>query len=281
MCGAIQHGTVAVNQTYGIGVYFCPEYRSYVSRTASPEVRVLIEKFYRDNYWSIHHVRGQQSFSERLVHWAREHLPVPRTVSHYRFLKPYLSPGMRILEIGAGKGENSFFYLNRGYQVHTVEPDPELCAIMNRYAGRQVATAGLFENVILSGRFDLVYSAHSFEHLLAPEKFLQHVKGNLVPGGLVFIETPNAYYYEHRSEPITELISHTHDMHFFSGAALRHLFERDGFEVLALEEWRESLRGSPSLLKKIWYYGKALLGQDGYAPEAHAENIRILGRWRG
>lgn len=79
-----------------------------------------------------------------------------------------LTPGARVLEIGAGCGQLTVGLLEAGFEVVALEPGASLraCAEARAPAARFVAST--FEQYEPDGRFDAVYSANAF-HWVDPE----------------------------------------------------------------------------------------------------------------
>lgn len=78
----------------------------------------------------------------------------------------------------------------------------------------------------------LIYS-HVFEHLLSPLEALAEARRKLAPGGLVYIEVPDAARYDSR-DPWRAL--YQEHLNHFDMAALERLITNAGFEIAALEE---------------------------------------------
>jgi SAM-dependent methyltransferase len=96
-------------------------------------------------------------------------------------------PGARILDFGAGTGELALCLRGRGFEVVGVE---RLAA-----ARAAAAAAGLELHPDLTrlqpGSFDLVSAVEVIEHLRSPLAVLRDLRDLLVPGGRLFVTTPN------------------------------------------------------------------------------------------
>ena len=96
----------------------------------------------------------------------------------------------RVLDVGAGQGENIEYLLRRGHEAVGLEPNP-LAARVCEEKGLPVV-CGTLDSVSLEAEtFDTVILSQVIEHLVDPGRSLDLVNGLLRPGGTVVIFTPN------------------------------------------------------------------------------------------
>jgi SAM-dependent methyltransferase len=88
------------------------------------------------------------------------------------------------LEVGAGTGRVTRVFAGRGITVTATEPDPEMLAELRRHVPTSVvAVQAAFEDLPLTGEFDLVFAAASL-HWTSAEGRWERVAGMLVHGGV-------------------------------------------------------------------------------------------------
>lgn len=95
--------------------------------------------------------------------------------------------GLRVLELGAGAGENSVYFALQGAEVTATDISPGMLEVVQRLAARhgvrvetRVANAMALE--FPDGSFDVVYAANTFHHV-DPAVALREVHRVLKPGG--------------------------------------------------------------------------------------------------
>jgi len=91
-----------------------------------------------------------------------------------------LAAGDRALEIGAGTGKATAGFLERGLQVHALEPTAEMAAVA-RAKGIDVEET-LFEMWTPPRAFDLVYAAQAWHWVHGADRYLRAAAA-LGPGG--------------------------------------------------------------------------------------------------
>lgn len=142
----------------------------------------------------------------------------------------------RILEIGCGNG----FFLEeahtQGYkEVYGVEPSMQAVSKASSYIKKRIKIDifrhGLYERQF----FDVICCFQTLDHLPDPNAVLRECFYVLKKGGLVLflnhdVESFSARLLKNRS-PIID-IEHTY---LFSKKTMRQLFEKHGFQVLAVE----------------------------------------------
>jgi len=95
-------------------------------------------------------------------------------------------PSGKLLEIGCARGD--FLSVAKDhFEVHGVEPNPELAAASSRFAP---VHCDIIERVPWHD-FDVVAAFHVIEHVDSPRSFVAAATKRLKPGGLLAIETPN------------------------------------------------------------------------------------------
>lgn len=117
------------------------------------------------------------------------------------WLRPYVRPAARVLDVGCGFG--SFLQRAReiGCDVAGIEPDADACAGARQLLGDDVVQQGTLEQVSLApGSADVVASLDVLEHV-PPEghaAFARAITRVLVPGGLWVIKIPSTegLYYQ-------------------------------------------------------------------------------------
>lgn len=63
---------------------------------------------------------------------AKGHYYIDEPRFELRYLMPFVPDGAQVLDIGAGNGNNAMFFLERGYKVTAVEPNPGAIAVLRR-----------------------------------------------------------------------------------------------------------------------------------------------------
>ncbi len=108
-----------------------------------------------------------------------------------------LRPGMRVLDLGSGKGATSVF-LAREYGVQVVAadlwvgPDEAATVFAEAGVGGQVTAVRAEAHALPFGResFDAVVSVDAFEYFGTADSYLPYLAGFLRPGGQLAVATP-------------------------------------------------------------------------------------------
>lgn len=160
-------------------------------------------------------------------------------------LRPYLAPDFDqpVYDVGCGRGGLLKALAEAGFQrAMGLELLPEAVALIRSRGLRALEGSAL--SLPASGPAPgLVIYSHVFEHLAAPAEALAEARGRLAPGGLVYIEVPDASRYE---ADIPWRVLYQEHLSHFAPADLETLLHRAGFEILALERGRFPLAGGRS-----------------------------------
>lgn len=111
-------------------------------------------------------------------------------------------PRLRILDIGAGRGETSLYLADRGHHVFPVEPSYDFCQVMDYLADR-FATIPTIYNCsaealdIVGEAFDVVIFNASLHHCDDPVVALRNAYRHLRKGGtLLLMNEPRLPFYK-------------------------------------------------------------------------------------
>lgn len=148
-----------------------------------------------------------------------------------------LPAGGGVLDLGCGDAETLEAFHARGFRVIGVDPD----ARSREYAAARgvrvlEGTAEQLPGELDKHSFDLVIMSHSLEHCLDPALSIANVARMMAPGGLAYIEVPNAGCHHFQTFlHCSEMFDSPRHLWFFTADALRNLAERSG---LGVTEWR-------------------------------------------
>lgn len=149
-------------------------------------------------------------------------------------------PGMRVLDVGCGRGFAAAHMAARGAEVTGIEPD---VTAAQEAAGRLPDTAkvhaGRMQDVDPAGPFDIVTAFHVLEHVHQPIDMLRLWRSWLTPRGALCIEVPDIL---HPNPPLEG--NHFQRVHLyeFSKHTLAACLVRAGFEPIEIVEVRQVLR---------------------------------------
>ncbi|UPY37440.1 class I SAM-dependent methyltransferase [Sediminicoccus sp. KRV36] len=149
---------------------------------------------------------------------------------------------LRAMDLGCGNGAflRALAGAFQGWQLFGLELDDRSLAAMQDIPG----FAGLLTGDVkeLQGRYDLISMIHALEHFLDPYQTLLALRGNLTPGGHVFIQIPDV------SENPFDLLIADHVSHF-TPRSLARILGRAGYQVVRLEtDW---VRKEMSVLARL------------------------------
>jgi SAM-dependent methyltransferase len=116
--------------------------------------------------------------------------------ANLRFLEAAsaLAPGLRILEIGSGKGALLYYLRRQGHDVRGVEINAWMIDESRRlYGDLPLEPTGGGALAFPDGSFDVVLSFDVFEHIRDSDAHLRDVARVLAPGGRYLLQTPNKW----------------------------------------------------------------------------------------
>ncbi len=142
------------------------------------------------------------------MNWARQafdrHAAVYDQVFFDRLLRSevwqtadrYLSPGMRVLDLGCGTGDDAIHFARRGLRVTAVDFSSEMISRLRLKADAPVQTAVAdIRTYVPEGKFDLIFSNFGALNCCADLKWLsQLARRSLSPTGHVILTTMGRVY---------------------------------------------------------------------------------------
>lgn len=172
----------------------------------------------------------------------------------------YLSPGSRVLDLGAGAGVLPQLNI-RGIAQHVTGIDPSPRVLQNPHLDS--AYVGAAESLPFEAdSFDVVVSANVFEHLTDPTGALREARRVLKPGGILLVKTPNRWHYVALLSRLTPFWFHQMYYRYCGGqeedvfptvyrantpARLRQLSELSNLELVSVQ----TFEGRPEYLRRF------------------------------
>src|SRR5271163_867985 len=150
---------------------------------------------------------------------------------------------LEVLDVGSNRGSfvRAFLDAAPDANITAIEPDERVAQSPAGLARCDIIEARIEDTALESGRFDIVHSCHTIEHLANPARVLADHWRTLKPGGLLLIDAPNAAILD-VDDMVEEWFIDKHLYHF-STRTLMRLVSMAGFEIIAAPdaEDRENL----------------------------------------
>jgi SAM-dependent methyltransferase len=137
-----------------------------------------------------------------------------------------------VLDVGSNRGSFARALLDAAprAQLTAVEPDERVAAACAGLPRTQLVQQRIEEVAVETGRFDVVHSCHTIEHLIHPARTLADHHRTLKPGGLLVLDAPNTALLA--SDDIVEEWFIDKHLYHFSARTLSRLIEAAGFTIL-------------------------------------------------
>lgn len=183
-----------------------------------------------------------------------------------RYWQSKLGPYVRgqVLEVGAGMGANTQFFMHRAQSLTLCEPDPSLAKELTRRYGESGGTRVF--NAPLSGidaRFDAIFYIDVLEHIENDRSELAMAYERLNPSGCVVVLAP-AYPFLY--SPFDKQVGHfrRYTRHSLcnlapEGSHVKEAFYLDSVGCAASLANRMALRQSLPTLKQIRFWDRVLV----------------------
>jgi SAM-dependent methyltransferase len=158
-----------------------------------------------------------------------------RTAAALSLLRKHidLSSDLALLDVGSNRGSFARAFLEAAptASIVAVEPDERVAESCGKLDRCELVQARIEDAALETGRFDIVHSCHTIEHLAEPARVLADHWRVLKPGGLLVLDAPNSAILD-ADDIIEEWFIDKHLYHF-SARTLMRMVVAAGFEIIA------------------------------------------------
>lgn len=137
-----------------------------------------------------------------------------------------------LLDVGSNRGSfvKAFLDAAPSAQVVALEPDERVADSCKDLERTDLIVSRIEDAALETGRFDIVHSCHTIEHLAHPQDVLADHWRVLKPGGLLVLDAPNIAILD-ESDMIEEWFIDKHLYHF-SARTLIRMVRAAGFDIV-------------------------------------------------
>jgi len=142
------------------------------------------------------------------------------------------SSDIALLDVGSNRGSftRAFADAAPAARVVAIEPDERVAGSVRGHERAELITARIEDAALESGRFDIVHSCHTLEHVAEPMRVLADHWRVLKPNGLLLIDVPNIALID-VDDIVEEWFIDKHLTHF-SARTLMRMIAASGFEIV-------------------------------------------------
>ena len=187
-------------------------------RPAPEQVREFYAQEYRLDFKGTYQPKPKHTYRSGKV-----------AVDRFQRVRGVLTPGARVLDVGAGGGEVVYVLRAMGYDATGFEPNEGYARYAAEVLGLPVRQGFHQDCPVEQESQDVVTMFHMVEHLESPFDALRNVHGWLRPDGLLVVEVPNVEAV--CQQPHTQF--HRGHLYHFNLPTLEKTGERAGFTVVS------------------------------------------------
>jgi ubiquinone/menaquinone biosynthesis C-methylase UbiE len=143
-------------------------------------------------------------------------------------LQPHLTPGQRLLEVGAGIGCTVKVFELNGWQASGIDPNVGFLNYSREHLHSPITVGNLYD-LPKQVTYDVVLLIHVIEHFRSPKAALQHIRRLLPTGGKFYVECPNLAA-PFATQPRLFHFAHIHN---FTPQTLQWMAELCGFRLVS------------------------------------------------
>jgi 2-polyprenyl-3-methyl-5-hydroxy-6-metoxy-1,4-benzoquinol methylase len=158
----------------------CPECGLVFSDPAPRDIKDFYERAYRLEYKGV--------LVPKLKHVHRAALVA---LERYRRSGEFLTPGVRLLDMGSGGGEFLYLMTRLGLSAKGVEPNTGYAEYSREELGLDVSVGFIQDVPLAPASLDVVTVWHVLEHTENPGDILRRLGEAIAEGGRLIIEVPN------------------------------------------------------------------------------------------
>lgn len=225
-CGKNQFIIYKSSSKLSFPISLCNNCGLYIAGKFEDEMKKKTQEIYNKEYWE---ERKAKEAIDSDYTTPESLMVTARWKSQKKFCEPFISKKTTLLEIGAGRGQNLYYFQKDGYQVTGIEPDKNnVDSINHKLQPNGLCHVGFAENIQINGTFDIVWMSHVLEHVIRPDIVFKKVHEILEPDGLFFVEIPNC----ESSTMISAVFDNNPSTYGFTKKALLNLGKRFGFKEI-------------------------------------------------
>jgi SAM-dependent methyltransferase len=142
----------------------------------------------------------------------------------FAFVAGGAAQGRSLLEIGCSDAAQLDTFVAAGFRCTGISPGAQP-------SPRVAMIDAFYEERTFDEQFDVVVSRFNLEHIVDLDLFLERIRGDLRPGGRLFVQVPNVRRFLDLG--LLNVFAHEHTQ-YFCHRSLQQLLDRTGFTVSLL-----------------------------------------------
>lgn len=172
-----------------------------------------------------------QSYAGSKMYKPKEAKKIRRSTGRVRRLKK-ISQGKRFLDIGCNCGFAVKAALNEGLDAKGIDIDAAAVKYATETFGPHFTTISVQDYAAQGHKADMIYTSEVIEHVPDPAGFVKAISDILVPGGALYLTTPQGNHWSYPQD-----ISNVKTVHppshitYFSKKGIALLLEKHGIMV--------------------------------------------------
>lgn len=250
VCGSDAHQKVARTGQFGLPAHVCVCTNCGLSFLNPRWTKERYHQFYSHEY--------DKYYRKQVINDDRSGFsPEAHEKNPYGFypvlqrLKDHTSSFNRVMDLGAGNGDNIRYLMSRFPEMNAYAIESSLECIKTLEANNITVVSDDIDSnwgEMIHDKLDLVIMRHVFEHMLDPLSTLKKIKQSLQPNGLVYIAVPNSMKIK---ESVLDSFFRAVHTFYYSPLSITNLLHLGGFEVLSLVE------GDDFNQREMWVLAKS------------------------